>query len=145
MLPTTYNQSKVEKQLLPRTEDDADMIEQADEIRRQHFRFTDTLEKPKSASNTMNSEREMVLKRCDISFLCMVVVNLTAVLHYACRAFSRYDVDGDGVISVDDLRSALELQSKAHTSDEELIDWIYRRDSTGTGCVNFDDFAEHFQ
>jgi hypothetical protein len=62
------------------------------------------------------------------------------------RAFDRYDVDGDGAISVDDLKLAFEAQGRAVTDPYELIAWVKRRDSTGVGLyVSFDDFVAHYQ
>jgi Ca2+-binding EF-hand superfamily protein len=59
------------------------------------------------------------------------------------RAFRRYDVDGDGYISVDDLRIAFEQQGRA-TSETELVQWVRKRDTIGAGAVNFEDFAKKY-
>ncbi len=59
------------------------------------------------------------------------------------RAFRRYDVDGDGYISVDDLRIAFGQQGKP-CSEAELVQWVRKRDSIGAGAVNFEDFAKKY-
>ena len=62
------------------------------------------------------------------------------------RAFDRYDVDGDGAISVDDLKLAFEAQGRPVSDPYELIAWVRRRDATGVGLyVSFDDFVAHYQ
>ena len=61
------------------------------------------------------------------------------------RAFDRYDVDGDGSISVDDLQLAFAAQGRSVADPMELITWVRRRDSTGVGLyVNFEDFVKHY-
>ena len=61
------------------------------------------------------------------------------------RAFDRYDVDGDGSISVDDLQLAFAAQGRPVTDPMELITWVRRRDSTGVGLyVTFEDFVKHY-
>lgn len=59
------------------------------------------------------------------------------------RAFSRYDVDGDGFISVNDLRKAF-TASGQERSEDELSYWVRKRDSIGAGAVNFDDFSKFY-
>jgi Ca2+-binding EF-hand superfamily protein len=62
------------------------------------------------------------------------------------RAFDRYDVDGDGAISVDDLQLAFAAQGRPPTDPLELVTWVRRRDSTGVGLyVTFEDFCTHYQ
>ena len=61
------------------------------------------------------------------------------------RAFDRYDVDGDGAISVDDLQLAFAAQGRPTADPMELITWVRRRDSTGVGLyVTFEDFVTHY-
>ena len=60
------------------------------------------------------------------------------------RAFDRYDMDGDGFISVEDLKFAFESQGR-HCTAHELLSWVRRRDSSGVGAVSFNDFASHYQ
>jgi Ca2+-binding EF-hand superfamily protein len=55
-------------------------------------------------------------------------------------AFDKYDVDGDGLISVQDLHRSLGQGEKA-LSLEECEAWIRRRDRTGNGALTFEDFA----
>merc|ERR1711998_565076 len=52
------------------------------------------------------------------------------------RTFERYDVDGDGYISVDDLIQAFQRQGRICT-EAEAIAWVKKRDSLGAGGVNF--------
>jgi Ca2+-binding EF-hand superfamily protein len=59
------------------------------------------------------------------------------------RAFDRYDVDRDGLISVQDLRAAFQAQGKP-LGDRELFDWVKKRDSKGGGAVDFDDFCKNY-
>lgn len=60
------------------------------------------------------------------------------------KAFERYDVDGDGKISSEDLRKAFTAQGKAFTPTD-LRTWVQTRDLSGTGAVCFDDFAKHYK
>ena len=60
------------------------------------------------------------------------------------RAFSRYDVDCNGYITVEDLRRVFASQGKQST-EAELREWVRRRDSTGRNAVSFLDFSEHYQ
>jgi len=57
------------------------------------------------------------------------------------EAFSKYDLDGDGMISENDLRTSLGEQ---RCSDDEIRAWILRRDSSGSGAVAFEDFVTHY-
>jgi len=59
-------------------------------------------------------------------------------------AFDRYDVDKDGVISLEDLQNAYTEQGKAFTRSD-LQAWISTRDLSGHGAVSFDDFVQHFK
>ncbi len=52
-------------------------------------------------------------------------------------------MDGDGKINKHDLKMAFRSM-KREISDEEVDDWIQRRDSTGTGAVNFIDFMANY-
>ena len=60
------------------------------------------------------------------------------------RAFARYDVDGDGFISVKDLKEAFERQQRTCT-EAELLSWVRKRDTSGSGAVGFEDFVRHYQ
>ena len=53
------------------------------------------------------------------------------------------DIDGDGKINKHDLKMAFRSM-KREISNEEVDDWIQRRDSTGTGAVNFVDFMANY-
>lgn len=52
-------------------------------------------------------------------------------------------MDGDGKISTQDLKTAFH-SLKRNISSEEVEEWILKRDSTGTGAVNFTDFMANF-
>ena len=60
------------------------------------------------------------------------------------KAFERYDVDGDGFISSEDLRTAFTAQGKAFTTPD-LKTWVQTRDVSGTGAVSFEDFCLHYK
>jgi Ca2+-binding EF-hand superfamily protein len=66
------------------------------------------------------------------------------------RTFDKYDVDGDGFISMQDLEYALMHNqdrrpgSKTYTH-AELRAWIADKDRSGLGVVSFHDFKKHFQ
>ena len=73
-----------------------------------------------------------------------------------CRAFDKYDVDGDGFISIQDLERSLlrnngnSVTTEGHRTSNrysraELEAWIRGKDSTGSGVVSFTDFQRHFQ
>lgn len=53
-------------------------------------------------------------------------------------------MDGDGFISVEDLHQVF-LDRNTQTSRNDLIAWVRKRDSSGSGAVNFRDFCEHYQ
>ena len=56
-------------------------------------------------------------------------------------AFAKYDVDGDGFITVEDMRVSLGEQK---CTDREIMAWIRKRDSSGQGAVSFADFSKHY-
>ncbi len=59
-------------------------------------------------------------------------------------AFEKYDINKDGLISVDDLRQVFASTGKDY-SEAELQTWVRKRDKSGTGdAVNFDDFCRHY-
>ena len=61
------------------------------------------------------------------------------------RAFDRYDVDGDGAISVDDLQLAFLAQGRTEIDPQELIAWVRKRDTSGIGLyVSFEDFVKNY-
>ena len=60
------------------------------------------------------------------------------------RAFAKYDVDGDGFISVTDLQEAFRAQGREATT-QELVAWVRKRDLSGIGAVAFEDFAKSYQ
>lgn len=60
------------------------------------------------------------------------------------RAFARYDCDGDGLITSRDLRRAFRSQGKEY-SDDEIQDWVSKRDTKGRGGVTYDDFVKHYK
>lgn len=53
-------------------------------------------------------------------------------------------MDGNGYITVEDLRKVFLSQGKQST-ETELKEWVQRRDSTGRNAVSFLDFSEHYQ
>jgi hypothetical protein len=62
------------------------------------------------------------------------------------RAFDRYDVDGDGRISVDDLQLAFAAQGRPAADLHELVTWVRRRDRSGVGLyVTLEDFVESYR
>jgi len=60
------------------------------------------------------------------------------------QAFDRYDIDEDGYISLNDLKTSFSNQGKAFNT-LELNKWIQIRDLSGTGKVSFDDFILHYK
>lgn len=60
------------------------------------------------------------------------------------RAFDRYDIDGNGYISLSDLEIAFQEQSRPFTRSD-LVTWIRKRDTSGVGEVSFQDFARHYR
>ena len=66
------------------------------------------------------------------------------IMLFVHRAFSRYDVDGDGVITVDDLQKVFKTQGR-ESSISDLIAWVRKRDSSGRGAVSLRDFSDHYQ
>jgi Ca2+-binding EF-hand superfamily protein len=48
------------------------------------------------------------------------------------------------VIDVQDLQSAFRAQGKI-CSENEIRDWVGKRDSTGKGAVNFEDFVAYYK
>jgi Ca2+-binding EF-hand superfamily protein len=71
---------------------------------------------------------------------------------FVCRMFQAYDLDGDGRISIYDLKLALEIQhGRSYSIDSGdgedyalLCAWIRERDTTNTLHVNYDDFVAHY-
>lgn len=59
------------------------------------------------------------------------------------QAFAKFDIDGDGFITVQDLRDSFERQALEY-SEGQLIDWVKKRDFSGIGAVSFNDFATFF-
>lgn len=57
--------------------------------------------------------------------------------------FQRYDVDGDGRITVEDLHQAFTAQNKPFTP-ADLRTWVQSKDTSGSGAVSFEDFAKHY-
>jgi Ca2+-binding EF-hand superfamily protein len=57
--------------------------------------------------------------------------------------FRRYDMDGDGKINKHDLKAAFRGM-KRDISDADVDEWILKRDSSGTGAVNFMDFVANY-
>jgi Ca2+-binding EF-hand superfamily protein len=53
-------------------------------------------------------------------------------------------VDGDGSISVTDLQRSFKAQGR-ETSTADILDWVRKRDTTGSGAVSFEDFSDHYQ
>ena len=68
----------------------------------------------------------------------------TTFLSFSLRAFAKYDVDGDGFISVTDLQEAFRAQGR-HATTQELVAWVRKRDLSGIGAVAFEDFAKSYQ
>ena len=66
------------------------------------------------------------------------------------RAFAKYDTDGDGFISVQDLRELVnwelvqDLFQGVEYTDKELVNWVKKRDISGVGAVSFEDFFNFF-
>jgi Ca2+-binding EF-hand superfamily protein len=60
------------------------------------------------------------------------------------KTFDSLDVDGDGKISMEDLRKAFTTKGKAFTPSD-LRTWVQTRDLSGTGAVSFEDFAKNFK
>lgn len=60
------------------------------------------------------------------------------------KVFDKHDVDGDGLISMEDLKNAYTAQGKAFTTPD-LRTWVQSRDLSGTGAVCFEDFVKHYK
>jgi len=60
------------------------------------------------------------------------------------KVFTMYDVNGDGVITYNDLRKTFENQGR-RMNESELRTWIRSRDSTGQGQVSFADFCKSLE
>ena len=56
-------------------------------------------------------------------------------------AFEKYDVDRDGRITLQDMRTALGDQK---LTDKQIVAWIGQRDWSGQGAVTFEDFCRHY-
>jgi Ca2+-binding EF-hand superfamily protein len=56
----------------------------------------------------------------------------------------KYDIDGDGVISSEDLIEAFSRKGKFY-STVYINEVIRRRDLTGRGSISLKDFITHFQ
>jgi len=59
------------------------------------------------------------------------------------RAFDTYDLNGDGLISFLELKTAFAQRSR-HVPSSEIRRWLAERDSSGTGTVNFEDFRRSY-
>tara|TARA_A100001035_G_scaffold230781_1_gene192784 strand:+ start:100 stop:774 length:675 start_codon:yes stop_codon:yes gene_type:complete len=59
------------------------------------------------------------------------------------RAFAKYDIDGDGFISVNDLESAFRRQGR-DASHAEVVSWVRRKDISKIGAVCLEDFIESY-
>ena len=55
------------------------------------------------------------------------------------QSFKVFDVDGDGKISIEDLKFMMESLGEQLT-DEELADVMKEIDSNGNNCIDFDEF-----
>ena len=60
------------------------------------------------------------------------------------RAFDRFDLNGDGYISFEELKTVFEELGRDAT-DDELRLWIRSRDRSGRGKVSFTDFQAFFE
>ena len=60
------------------------------------------------------------------------------------RAFDRFDLNGDGYISFEELKTVFEELGRDAT-DDELRLWIRSRDRSGRGKVSFADFQAFFE
>ena len=65
-------------------------------------------------------------------------------LFFFLRAFARYDIDGDGLITAEDLKNAFQSQGR-ESSTADLMAWVRKRDSSGRGAVCLKDFSDHYQ
>jgi Ca2+-binding EF-hand superfamily protein len=59
------------------------------------------------------------------------------------RAFNKYDVDGDGFISVHDLETAFRRQGR-NASHAEVVSWVRRKDMSNIGAVCLEDFLASY-
>jgi Ca2+-binding EF-hand superfamily protein len=59
------------------------------------------------------------------------------------RTFQKYDLNGDGLIDVDDLTKVFRATGRPVERDE-IRDWVRERDSKGIGAVCFEDFLAHY-
>ena len=55
------------------------------------------------------------------------------------EAFALFDKDGDGTITLDELRTVMQSLGQAPT-DQELIDMIKEVDADGNNEIDFDEF-----
>mmetsp|Transcript_8168 Transcript_8168/g.15100 ORF Transcript_8168/g.15100 Transcript_8168/m.15100 type:complete len:3618 (-) Transcript_8168:115-10968(-) len=60
------------------------------------------------------------------------------------KAFQRYDIDCNGVISFVELRTAFNEMGRTQVSDSELFKWIRDRDLSGDGTVTFAEFVRSY-
>jgi Ca2+-binding EF-hand superfamily protein len=60
------------------------------------------------------------------------------------KTFDSFDADGDGKISLEDLRQTFTAKGKAFTPSD-LRTWVQTRDLSGTGAVSFEDFARNYK
>jgi Ca2+-binding EF-hand superfamily protein len=59
------------------------------------------------------------------------------------RTFQKYDLNGDGLIDVDDLTKVFRASGR-NVERDEIRDWVRERDSKGIGAVCFEDFLAHY-
>ena len=66
------------------------------------------------------------------------------VNYFFLRAFEKYDCDGDGLISVQDLQQAFAAQGRSSTASE-LVAWVRKRDLSNLGAVCLEDFVRSYR
>jgi calcium-binding protein CML len=85
------------------------------------------------------------MRSMDYSYSTNTIGEVSQDRYKALRSiFSRYDIDGDGYISVNDIIESFKNQGRTCTEAEALA-WVRKRDSIGSGGVMFEDFMKHYQ
>ena len=58
------------------------------------------------------------------------------------ETFKLFDSDGNGLVSVDDLRRIMTSLGENHLTDDEIREMIRVADTEGKGQINFEEFVK---